>query len=171
MTAPNPNTLAPSLPFREKGDVVVDVQIAQNTPRQGPKLAEEGLGWAPPYPGAFHESVMKSDDAANHAVYERQRAGQEFGRGRLGSGQQIPAWDVVRPEETSSFASAVAFGDPGQAQPYPHYPRDGANMETLAPTAGLNRGERQNTQIVHAMARNPRNRINPATVFGAEDVR
>ena len=45
MSTNSPNTLAPSLPFPERGRVVVDVQLAQNTRRAGPLQAEEGLGW------------------------------------------------------------------------------------------------------------------------------
>lgn len=139
MSTNNPNTLAPSLPFPERGRVVVDVQLAQNTRRRGSLQAEEGLGWEQPYPGAFHESVMKSDDAANHAAYETQLAGQANGRGRLGSGQEVPAWNAVDNATRAGFLQGTAGTEQSASRlPMMHEPRLGANASPLGPTYGFN---------------------------------
>ena len=105
MSTNNPNTLAPRLPFPEHGRQVYDAEIGLNTRRQGSKRAEEGLGWEPSYSGAFLESVLKSDAATNHAVYETQRA---TGRGRLGAGQEIPAWNAVDGATRTGFLQGTA---------------------------------------------------------------
>lgn len=153
MSTRNTQQIAPSLPFPERGRNVVDVQLAQNTRRRGPLQAEEGLGWEPPYPGAFHESVMKSDDAANHTRYETQLAGQANGRERLGSGQEVPSWNAVDSRTFAGWQQGITGTEQTLTpQPPQFLPRAGANPGTLSPTAGLRAGERPGTTYSKAPA-------------------
>lgn len=171
MSTNNPNTLAPRLPFPEHGRQVYDAEIGLNTRRQGSKRAEEGLGWEPSYSGAFLESVLKSDAATNHAVYETQRA---TGRGRLGAGQEIPAWNAVDGATRTGFLQGTAGSEQSvTVKPFPYSQRDGANPATITPLSALRAGESPGN--TYQYAKTPKNggrgRANAAAVFGSEDVR
>ena len=107
MSTPNPNTLSPNVPFPERGRVEVDVQLAQNTRRQGPRQAEEGLGFKGNYAAPFYASVYGADSSASHRDVEVQQAGQANGRGLLGSGEALPSWDAVMALQGPDFGRVL----------------------------------------------------------------
>jgi hypothetical protein len=160
--------LAPSPDYPERATNTVDKIVA--TPRRnalgersGERDFEEGPGFQHEYGQAFFQAV-DATDRADHVTVEVKIAGQANGRGRLGSGQEIPAWDAV-PQESLDGFSAGSSGDPGRANPFPFQPRAGSNPNTLSPLVGLNRGERPNTAMVTTTAVNTaRSRTNQADV-------
>jgi hypothetical protein len=162
----NESALAPGIPFPERGRQVYDEIVAipahnrRTHHRSGPRQAEEGLGWEPSYSSAFVGGIAATDSGAAHAAYESQIAGQAYGRGRLGSGQHVPAWDAVPQESLDGFADG-ASGDQGRATPYPWAARHGARRPITALedlNSAFSRGERQNTTYVSTIASNPRSR-------------
>lgn len=153
MSTNSPNTLAPSLPFPERGRVVVDVRLAQNTRRAGPLQAEEGLGWQLPYAGSFRESIQDADSGASHHDVEVQPAGQADGRSLLASGRAVPAWNAVDAATKAGFLQgthgteqSVTVRPPGYAQ------RPGSNPATITPLAALTAGERPGTTFGYSVA-------------------
>jgi hypothetical protein len=144
-------------PVPERGEQVIDKIVAapahsrRTHLRSGPRQAEEGLGREPSYSGAFVGGIATTDSGAAHASYESHTAGQANGRGRRGSGQQIPAW-AKDPEALDSFAGGTS-GDPGAAVPFRGQIRVGAqNPRTLSPLTGLMRGERVGNVVVRKVA-------------------
>jgi hypothetical protein len=167
MSTWNHGTRAPSPLYPERGRVVVDRIEAENPRREGPRQAEEGLGFKGNYAAPFYASVYDSDSGASHRDVEVQQAGQANGRGLLGSGQAIPAWDAVGPAEMAGFAQGASGADQSAApSPFPFAPRGGANKNTLGPTFGLNAGERPGTVYNKAIAppNGGRGKRNPADV-------
>jgi hypothetical protein len=139
MSQPNPRTIAPSLPFPERGRVVVDVQLADNPRREGPRQAAEGLGDEPDYRGAFGQGAAFSRDGSSHQAYDAIVAGQANGRGRLGSGQEVPAWNAVDNATRAGFWQGTdGTGQSASRLPMMHQPRPGANQSPLGPTYGFN---------------------------------
>jgi hypothetical protein len=145
MSTRNHNQLGPSPDFPERGRQEYDAQLAANQRREGNRQAEEGLGREGAYRGSFGQGSAMSRDGSSHKSYDTVIAGQANGRGRLGSGHDVPAWDAVPDEALASFAQAADYGEPGQGHRFAHAARLGANPNVIAKTPGLLRGERQNT--------------------------
>ena len=126
-------------PFPERADQVVEAKLATpRAPRSGKLYAEEGLGFKGNYAAPFYASVHDADSGASHRDVEVQPASQANGRGLLGSGQAIPAWDAVGPEERGAFVQGQSAREQvANATPVMHYPRPGANRSPLSPTAGF----------------------------------
>ena len=142
MSTFNNSTIGPMPPFPEVGRVDVDVQLAQNTRRQGPRQAEEGLGFKGAYSAPFYASVYDADSGASHRDVEVQPASQANGRGLLGSGEAVPSWDAVDGATRAGFWQGTdATEQSVTARPFPFEGRRGAS-QPLAPTFGLNAGSR-----------------------------
>jgi hypothetical protein len=133
--------------------------------RGGERVAEEGVWRIPEVAGSFYDATYRADHA-DVVTVERQIAPNR--RSRLASGEQVPSWNAVPQEALDNFAGAMNFGEPGDAYPFPHQPRAGANMQTLTPLDGLARGERQGTVYGKAYAppNGGRGRRNQADVSG-----
>lgn len=168
MSTFNSGTISPLPNFPERGRQEVEVKVA--TPprtRSGKMHAEEGLGFQSEYSAPFYASVYYSDSGASHKDVEVQAAGQANGRGLLGSGQAIPAWDAVDGAERSAFVQGQSDQEQSvTATPFMHYPRPGANHQALGPMYGFNAGERPgNTYSVQTAPENGgRGRRNAADV-------
>jgi hypothetical protein len=133
-TRNNPSTVAPNLPFPEKSRQTYDTTIAQNTRRRGPLQAEEGLGFEPTYSSSFAGGA--ASDKADHVTFEVQQA--PHARGRLASGQEIPAWNAVDAQMRARFVQGDSSAEQSvTARPFMHQPRPGANMNPLGPTWGF----------------------------------
>jgi hypothetical protein len=149
-TRNNPETMAPNLPYPERGDVVVDRIMAQNPRRRGPLQAEEGLAFEPAYSSSFAGGV--SSDLADHATFEVQEAGQANGRGRLASGQEVPTWAVVDVQMKAGFWQGIDLSEQiVTVRPQMPQPRPGGNA-TIVPLAALVTGERPGTTYGRAVA-------------------
>jgi hypothetical protein len=146
MSSYNEGTISPNLPFPERGRVVVDVQLAQNTRRKGQSYAQEGLGSQQRYHGSFYEAVRDSDTGASHTDVEVQIAGQANGRSLLASGQLVPAWNAVDAQTRQGFLDGTSGEEISMnPQPFMHRPRPGANASPLGPTFGFNADSKPNT--------------------------
>ena len=170
MAIRNEPPVGPAPQYPERDRQTYDVDQASDTRRvwAGPRYAEEQLVKRGNLFGSFYGGSGPEGERRYVAEIADDRHSPLADGSAASRG---PSWDMVRPEETSSFASATDFGDPGQPGA-PHHVRSATwNAEGLSPISGLGRGERQNTHYVRAKAHNPRNRRNPASIFGAEDVR
>jgi hypothetical protein len=170
MSRRNTNQHSPAPQYPERDRQTYDAIMGVNPqPRQGPRFAEEQIlqrgQLLEPFKGGT------SPDAERRYIAEIANGRSPIADGSVAS--RGPSWAAIRTEEQASFGSAAAsFGDPGRATPYSRRPRPGyTDGETITPLDGLACGERQNTHMLAVQARNPRNRRNPASVFGAEDVR
>jgi hypothetical protein len=153
MSQPNPNTFAPSLPFPEVGKVVVDVQLADNPRRRGPRQAAEGLGDEPDYRNAFGQGAVFSRDGSSHETFDAIEAGQANGRGRLGSGQEVPAWNAVDAATRAGFWQGTDGTEQSvTVRPPRHAQRPGANSATITPLAAITAGERPGTTFGYSVA-------------------
>jgi hypothetical protein len=171
VTTRNPRNLSP-VPVvpeceRQTYEVIPD---AQNTRRKGQSFAQEGLGYQQRYHGSFYEAVRDADSGASHADVEVQPAGQQDGRGLLGSGQAVPAWNAVDRFERSAFVQGQS-GAENVANPagFPHFPRAGANPNPLGPTSGFSAGSERPGTVFQRQVAPPdgarwRNRMNEAEV-------
>jgi hypothetical protein len=151
----NDRQLAPGLgdATNRYSEVVFETEIAQPARnsfghRSGQRQAEEELWRDPRYSSSFVGGA--ASDQADRNVYEVQQAPNA--RGRLASGQAIPAWDAV---DSATRAGFVQGNDETMRadNPYMHKPRPGANPRSLAPMGnGFQAGERPRTEFGRKMA-------------------
>src|SRR5258706_1031533 len=108
MSTPNPNQLSPAFMAPERGRQEFQEVIAVNGRREGPRQAAEGLGQEPGYRNAFGQGVVGSRASRGdwserpRQVFKTQIAPNA--RGRLASGQEIPAWSGADPAMRAAFA-------------------------------------------------------------------
>lgn len=146
MSTYNTNQLAPSLEFPEVGRVQVDVQLAQNARREGPRQAQEGLGNERDIRSAFGQGAVFSRNGSSHANYDAIIAGQAEGRERLGMGREVPSWNAVGQPERDNFLGGLVDVQPVNPVPMPWQKRPGSNPHPLAPTGqAFDHGERPST--------------------------
>jgi hypothetical protein len=160
MSTPNPNPLSPVPPFPERGRVVADRIVAENPRRQGPRQAEEGLWRDPIYSSSFVAGVQA--DLNDHVVVETKIAPNA--RGRLASGQEIPAWNAVDDATKDGFWQGLSGSEQSvTVRPVMRESRPGGNR-TLTPLRGLLAGERPGTVYSKSIAPpfGGRGRINEA---------
>jgi hypothetical protein len=160
MSTANQNQQAPSIGFPERGRVVVDRIVAENTRRRYPLQAEEGLAYEPKYSSAFAGGAAA--DKNDHVVYEVQVAPNA--RGRLASGQEVPSWAAVDPLMRGAFAQGTSGFEQSRSGGRAVPQRPGANPAPLGPVDGLLRPERPGTVYGRAIAPNSggRGRTNEA---------
>lgn len=162
----NEGQLAPSPPFPERvGNVFERVEAVPNPHRSGERQFEEGFERRGAFLDGMASSRARRGDLVERprGVYEVQPAGQEFRRTEPGASNPSPAWSRTPAILDEMFFGAS--GDQGDAVPFQHSARAGANPNTISPLGGLDLGERRGTIYARSVGYNPR-RPNEADVSG-----
>jgi hypothetical protein len=150
-TAWNAGTIAPGAnTYPERVTNVVEVELADNVRREGPRYFEEQLVQRGRLGGHFAGGAAHDGEG----VYDLKIA---EGRSPIAGDLRGPSqsrgitWDVLDQPTLTGFAQGVASA-PGQATPFPWQPREGRNTSTITPLFGLNEGERPTAVFERAVA-------------------
>jgi hypothetical protein len=141
----NPRALAPNPLFREVGRQEFDVVVAQpkvnaHGLRSGERWSQEALDES--YSGPFVQAAGDSASGTSHTSYDATLAPE--GRTVLAGSNPPPTWDRAAVDNVM-LANFVGGQVPGENMAstrgfMDHYPRRGANVRPLGPTAGFSVG-------------------------------